>query len=664
MAVGAGSQPSLASLADIDILIVEGAVATADAAAALRAAAASAHAVIQMGACALTTGIWGRSPQPPLPVSEVIEVGYRIAGCPIETGEFIAVLHRALSDVLQLRSKGDVLCGSCRLTGRACFYDAGELCLGLVTNDGCDALCVALGRPCLGCRGLSAQANIGQARVVAQSAGISSERFDTALQLFSGRDSKNWASEPESCLRQDLGGAYDNASSDGASSGGARGSASSGGANVNPRPSMSSSSDDSSSPDDTPNLANSLSDRPDSSDPLPLVPHFDQLLVGRHVSEIAFLAPRACGGFTVAHALAALAASEQAFAIQPSPCTMALRELLLRASYLQGHASHLYFRVIPAFRGEAGVFSLSQSAPDLFAHALTLRQLGSDLLRTAGGHAAHPLTAVIGGFSCVPEPKRLQALAVRLDDALDAARTSVDLIHSFNLAALGDGCGSKAGDVAALDCAVATQDALLEDAPAAVFDCAPAAALIRDAITRDALAGDAPAAALSRVNSSWDALTRPAKLAAAKIGLRPVEPNPWRNPEAEAIELVEAAVRCAELCRELAEELAQNPDAAAPVASIPAAVLAPATAPSLPATLPPATASPSVPIATLTPPAPSPSALAPAGAPPAVTVASADAAARVSEGTGIVEAPQGTVRHRYSFDAAGFVVAARITGAC
>ena len=56
-------------------------------------------------------------------------------------------------------------------------------------------------------------------------------------------------------------------------------------------------------------------------------------------------------------------------------------------------------------------------------------------------------------------------------------------------------------------------------------------------------------AALARVNASWDALSKDARYAAAKAGLRPPEYNPFANNIAQAVELVDVLDRCAALCR-------------------------------------------------------------------------------------------------------------------
>ena len=52
---------------------------------------------------------------------------------------------------------------------------------------------------------------------------------------------------------------------------------------------------------------------------------------------------------------------------------------------------------------------------------------------------------------------------------------------------------------------------------------------------------------------SWNELTREARLAAAKAGLRPPSLNPYSNNVAQAVELVDVCVRCEAMLRELAE---------------------------------------------------------------------------------------------------------------
>jgi len=184
------------------------AVATLDAdlqRAAADALGSHAGAVIAIGACALTAGLPGLASdgvgryaaavygaavpsacatlRDPAPVSAYVPVDYEVPCCPVDPAAFVAVLHRALYG-----SNGFVptstLCGECKRNERGCFFEEGELCLGLVTRGGCAARCPHLGRPCNGCAGLSADANLAAARAACDAAGIEGTRLEEALELF------------------------------------------------------------------------------------------------------------------------------------------------------------------------------------------------------------------------------------------------------------------------------------------------------------------------------------------------------------------------------------------------------------------------------------------------------------------------------------------------
>jgi len=190
-----------------DVAVIEGAVTTEEHVETLRNARAVADVVIAIGACAITGGIPGLASGTgledrvgcvygddgaivacgrisPMPVDAVIDVDYRVLGCPIQPAEFVAVLQRALMG-LSDRAPREPLCASCKVAENACFYESEQLCLGLVTRTGCGARCVSLGRPCTGCRGVAEDANLASARAIVASHGMSPDALDTALELYS-----------------------------------------------------------------------------------------------------------------------------------------------------------------------------------------------------------------------------------------------------------------------------------------------------------------------------------------------------------------------------------------------------------------------------------------------------------------------------------------------
>ncbi len=191
-----------------DVAVVEGAVTTEEAGACVRRLRERAHVLVAVGACATTAGIPGmavagfegrpgqvyaRVPEAcgamiaPRPVSAVVPVDLEVRACPIEPADFVAVLQRALYGSNRT-VRTSTMCGECRHNETECFFARGTLCLGLVTRSGCNAKCVALGRPCSGCRGLSPDANLESAREACGRYEVDLADFEQALLMFNQTD--------------------------------------------------------------------------------------------------------------------------------------------------------------------------------------------------------------------------------------------------------------------------------------------------------------------------------------------------------------------------------------------------------------------------------------------------------------------------------------------
>ena len=191
---------------EFDVAVVEGAATTEEAMQTLRRVRERASAVITIGACAATAGIPGMAApdwEPrvadvygaqvpaivgdiacaPRAVSEVIEVDYVVPCCPIDPHDFVRVLQKALYGGNEY-DRTSTMCGECKRNARGCFYGRQTLCLGMVTKQGCGARCPNLGRPCNGCAGLSPDANLAAARIVAERSGVGAQRLDEALEMF------------------------------------------------------------------------------------------------------------------------------------------------------------------------------------------------------------------------------------------------------------------------------------------------------------------------------------------------------------------------------------------------------------------------------------------------------------------------------------------------
>jgi coenzyme F420-reducing hydrogenase gamma subunit len=118
-----------------------------------------------------------------MPVDSVISVDYHVPGCPIDTHEFLRTLSHVLLGMKD-RVPDLTMCASCKINETVCFFDRGQLCLGLVTRAGCGALCPSLNRPCTGCRGVAPDANIEAARAVIVASGRPADALENGLRIY------------------------------------------------------------------------------------------------------------------------------------------------------------------------------------------------------------------------------------------------------------------------------------------------------------------------------------------------------------------------------------------------------------------------------------------------------------------------------------------------
>ncbi|MBO4365988.1 MAG: NADH:ubiquinone oxidoreductase [Eggerthellaceae bacterium] len=201
-----------------DVAIIEGAVTTRESFDLVRRLRSQARAVITIGACANTAGIPGIAAKDyetraddvygafvpdacgelikPRSVPSIINVDYQVRCCPIDFFDFAEVLQKALYGSNRGLPKR-TMCGDCKRNETTCFFERGQLCLGLVTAAGCGARCPNLGRPCFGCAGLSPDANLEAARDSVCRYGLDPQEYDERLRVFNETNSMRMSYEKE-----------------------------------------------------------------------------------------------------------------------------------------------------------------------------------------------------------------------------------------------------------------------------------------------------------------------------------------------------------------------------------------------------------------------------------------------------------------------------------
>ncbi len=193
---------------DYQVAFIEGSVTREEEAEKLKEIRQRAETIITLGACSTTGGInalknrfspeyvtecvYGRNPPnrllveniPAMPVEEVIEVDYRIPGCPVSKEEFLGFVKALVLGIPPGLPEYPV-CNECKMEGNICVFEKGIACMGPVTRGGCRAVCVSFGSICWGCRGLLDDANTDAHRETLGNHGLGDDEITKRFDLYS-----------------------------------------------------------------------------------------------------------------------------------------------------------------------------------------------------------------------------------------------------------------------------------------------------------------------------------------------------------------------------------------------------------------------------------------------------------------------------------------------
>jgi sulfhydrogenase subunit alpha len=276
---------------------------------------------------------------------------------------------------------------------------------------------------------------------------------------------------------------------------------------------------------------------------------FESMVVGRRFDEAPLITSRICGICSPNHAVTSIKAIEDALGVEVSERTKLLRKLLVYGSYLQNHATHLYVFAAPDFVGLPSVFPLAATHPEVVERALRIKKLGNELCNLVGGRSVHPITAVIGGFTSEPDPRRLDAFHEMLIAIADDALATVGLFASFGVPEF-DTAGEmlalrSADDYAIYEGAIAALDGGWER-PVRDYRDVLSETVVGHSNAKHTAVGGRPVlvGALARINLNAGMLNDAGRAALAAAGIAVGSRNPFHTHACQAVELADAAARC------------------------------------------------------------------------------------------------------------------------
>lgn len=194
---------------EYDIAIVEGSITRPEDEHRLEIIRSRAKVLIALGACATIGGVnkmknnfdlkevrtcvYGKDGQMPhlntertRALDEVVQVDFKIPGCPINGAEFAQIVRSLL--VGKKPFVPDYLvCVECKEKENVCRYEYNEICLGPIIRAGCGAPCPSAGWRCFGCRGLVDNPNVEAAQEVMDKYGLTVDDLKQKMVLFNSK---------------------------------------------------------------------------------------------------------------------------------------------------------------------------------------------------------------------------------------------------------------------------------------------------------------------------------------------------------------------------------------------------------------------------------------------------------------------------------------------
>jgi sulfhydrogenase subunit alpha len=161
---------------------------------------------------------------------------------------------------------------------------------------------------------------------------------------------------------------------------------------------------------------------------------FEKFLEGRDYHEVPDLVARICGICPVAYQMSAVHALEQAFGVDAGARVRDLRRLFYCGEWIQSHSLHIHLLAAPDFLGFDSAPAMARRFPEEIRRGLRLQALGNDIIRLLGARSVHPVGARVGGFYRMPRPAEAQALRERLVAAQEDARALVRWTAGLELA--------------------------------------------------------------------------------------------------------------------------------------------------------------------------------------------------------------------------------------
>ena len=159
---------------------------------------------------------------------------------------------------------------------------------------------------------------------------------------------------------------------------------------------------------------------------------FEALLRGRSYLEAPDITSRICGICPAAYLMSACHAVEDALGVQVDGPLRDLRRLLYCGEWIESHALHVFLLHAPDFLGYPDALSMAKEHGEWVQRGLRIKKAGNALMSILGGRSIHPINVRVGGFYGLPRRAELEAHLPELRWGREATAQALEWMAGFS----------------------------------------------------------------------------------------------------------------------------------------------------------------------------------------------------------------------------------------
>lgn len=146
---------------------------------------------------------------------------------------------------------------------------------------------------------------------------------------------------------------------------------------------------------------------------------YTQAVRGKAIAAVPQMVARICGTCSNAHLLCSIKTIEASQGLIPTDQTQKLRRLLNAGLIIRDHGLHLYLFSLPDLYNRDSLLAFDENNPEeheLIHDAFAVKEAGNQLSIFSGGRSVHAPSPTVNGFITLPDQSKVQELIAQLTE--------------------------------------------------------------------------------------------------------------------------------------------------------------------------------------------------------------------------------------------------------